>query len=585
MNSLDINESSNKILNDYNIHKSTSFGLALRKILHIVSFGAISANPLLDESIKKIVSNINFQPIGQNRNVVEQLIKLAGNENASDKSILILNHVMGALDASTVSSEDIKDKIASQDFLVINNPFDPESFALGTHSLFPVKIGDIQYKCAESAFQAQKFDDSEIQKQFEDLSGIEAHLLADKLKKEVRSDWAKEAPTIMKNTLSLRSEQNEEYKKLLVASKGSYLVANSDNDFWGDGNGEGQNILGKLLMEERKNCQGEGIAVPTLQYLHFIENSSIPVASDFKVCTYNLGSGMGDYHQLFGAKENKEGVKDFWNDSSLNRKTGEDKESDEFMKDLEETRKKLQLEVADSIFNTSSADVFCFQEVMQDNTFLLDNLGKKGFEIIRPLKKDGSPSLHSDTAIAINTKKFKDIKNQSFTEFSSNSDVAMATAIDKATGNKVTFLSGHIGGFNLEVSYEEMKIRAESSDNAIKEIIKKINKICQDSDMVVIGADFNASKEIYQDRFDPLEDDGYQIHSTGKATNLTTSPQFAKDLRERPLDHFAVKSTLENRVTILETPKDITLDPISSPSDHLPIFMKVEHIKKFNVES
>jgi hypothetical protein len=72
------------------------------------------------------------------------------------------------------------------------------------------------------------------------------------LERKIIKNWDK--ITAMKKTLEAKFS-NEILKKKLLATKSAFLVENGDaghDAFWSDfGDGSGQNMMGKLLMELR----------------------------------------------------------------------------------------------------------------------------------------------------------------------------------------------------------------------------------------------------------------------------------------------------------------------------------------------
>lgn len=564
------NNSVTDILSKYETKApQTSSELLGRKILRFLTFGKTSLNPELNKSIRQVLKlTPEVFDSDESMQALESLSKKAESESARRSLKQELDHTIGALKTKDITPEKMGKELEKNDFLTINNPYDSASFALGTFSLFPVDYKGLTFTCAEAAFQAQKFEDPQIQKQFVNLTGIQAQTLVDELKPQIRKNWGDTAVGEMKAILAARSTQNPAYKELLLASKYTFLVAHSRQPTWGDGKGKGQNILGNLLMEERKTLGGTGKVPPPPQYY---QEFNIATRNEYKVCSYNLGASDGDYMQLLAKikKDEPETLNKLWTDPDPT-----------FFKDAEAlvapVRKKLQEEIANFLFDPSKGDVFCLQEVTESNKDLLEILKARGFEIIYMENKSKTVP---DSVIAVNKAKFKDIQNQSFLAAHSI-DVAMVTAIDKGTGKKTTFVSAHLTPFDIEAKKEN--IEASQSEGQVRAIVKKVNQTCEDSDMVIFGGDFNASPEIHEGLFHPLMNEGYEIHSTGEATNITTNPKYAREMIERELDHFATKNNLaDHTIEVLKTPKEISLDPMSNFSDHLPIFLKVsEEAKK-----
>jgi predicted NAD-dependent protein-ADP-ribosyltransferase YbiA (DUF1768 family) len=519
-----------------------------RAIANVVTQGAVSANPKLDSMINHVIQAMKSTQFDflENKQSLESLARIANNDGASSSVIEQLREAFvheeqknepivyanGVNLAKDVSTAQVEKKARENGFLVVNNPHDPESFSLGTFAPYQVTIkDDATYECAESAYRAQKYANLETRKRFVDLSGLEAFNLDRELqssKEPLKPNWDRnKEEKMMKEILKQCSLQRPQFKERLLASGSSYLVSHSTGGFWGDGgDGMGENRLGKLLMELRKELGGSTgvVSAPPEYFSHY----QLPhrIMLDFKVCTYNLGASWADYIQLMGHPEPLKAGEDIWSDEGV-------KAASEAKEKLIEARKKLQKEIAENLFTSSQSDVFCLQEVQADNSPLLKIFSKNGFEIIRPLKGNSQPDENSDTALAINKKKFKDIKNLSYMDaLSDNVDFSMATAIDSANGKKVAFVSGHISGFPLEnlsqlddeIFKNQMRATAESGDNQIKGLLQRIKETCEDCDIILFGGDMNASPDIYKERFALFEDAGFETSSPSSPSALTTRP-------------------------------------------------------------
>lgn len=115
-----------------------------------------------------------------------------------------------------------------------------------------VMFDGIVYSNAESAFQAQKCVVYEDRKKFCNLTGAEARSLGRKV--VLRSDWELSKVSIMKSIIRAKFLQNQDLASNLISTGDMELVEeNTWNDrFWGVCNGEGQNMLGRILMDTRK---------------------------------------------------------------------------------------------------------------------------------------------------------------------------------------------------------------------------------------------------------------------------------------------------------------------------------------------
>ena len=90
-------------------------------------------------------------------------------------------------------------------------------------------------------------------------SAHEAFKIAERNKLIRRSDWDDVKVDFMRKILRLKAHQHEYVHRKLLATGDRELVENSwRDDFWGWGpNRDGQNMLGKLWMEVRKELRGQ----------------------------------------------------------------------------------------------------------------------------------------------------------------------------------------------------------------------------------------------------------------------------------------------------------------------------------------
>ena len=107
----------------------------------------------------------------------------------------------------------------------------------------------ITFKNSEAMYQAMKCPLRA--REFSNLSAQEAKHLGRRV--NLREDWEEVKDEIMKYCLRSKFDQNPELKTKLIKTNGLYLKeANTWGDkYWGVVNGEGKNMLGKLLMELR----------------------------------------------------------------------------------------------------------------------------------------------------------------------------------------------------------------------------------------------------------------------------------------------------------------------------------------------
>lgn len=113
-----------------------------------------------------------------------------------------------------------------------------------------VEYNGCTYRCAESAFQAQKCADEEEKKLFNHIDGF----LAKKYGKKVslRKDWNAVRVSIMEEIIREKFLQHPDLARKLAEVEGVISEDNYWKDtFWGVCNGEGKNNLGKILMKIR----------------------------------------------------------------------------------------------------------------------------------------------------------------------------------------------------------------------------------------------------------------------------------------------------------------------------------------------
>lgn len=115
----------------------------------------------------------------------------------------------------------------------------------------PIKLGGVVYTCAEAAFQAVKLEDKSQRSRFAGLSGSTAKALGRTV--QLRKDWNDIRVDVMRWIVHEKFRQNPVLAELLKKTDPHELVeGNTWNDkFWGVCNGQGQNMLGKILMAER----------------------------------------------------------------------------------------------------------------------------------------------------------------------------------------------------------------------------------------------------------------------------------------------------------------------------------------------
>lgn len=145
-------------------------------------------------------------------------------------------------------------------------------------NFYPAKVyynGSIFFN-SEAAYQAQKCKDKSMQSLFEKLSADEAKRLGGKV--ECRDDWDEVKLPIMKEIVRAKFIQNKRLADFLTAT-GEILLLEGNHwkdYFWGVDikTGEGENNLGKILMELREDFKKNGIKEDNSTNLYSLKHIS-----------------------------------------------------------------------------------------------------------------------------------------------------------------------------------------------------------------------------------------------------------------------------------------------------------------------
>ncbi|WP_246314278.1 NADAR family protein [Paenibacillus foliorum] len=124
---------------------------------------------------------------------------------------------------------------------------------------YPVTLINKEWVTTEHYFQAQKFVGTEYEEEVRlAITPMEATRLGRDRNKPLRKDWEDCKVQIMREALIAKVEQHPRIKSILLSTGDCTIVEHTTNDaYWGDGgNGQGQNMLGKLLMEIRNGLDG-----------------------------------------------------------------------------------------------------------------------------------------------------------------------------------------------------------------------------------------------------------------------------------------------------------------------------------------
>jgi ribA/ribD-fused uncharacterized protein len=121
-----------------------------------------------------------------------------------------------------------------------------------------VFLKDRVWKTSEHYFQAQKFAGTEFEEKVRLApTPKEAAELGRNRKFPLRKDWETVKDDVMRDALRAKFTQHEDLRRILLGTKDATLVEHTANDnYWADGgDGSGQNMLGRLLMELREELK------------------------------------------------------------------------------------------------------------------------------------------------------------------------------------------------------------------------------------------------------------------------------------------------------------------------------------------
>ena len=124
----------------------------------------------------------------------------------------------------------------------------------------PVMYRGVECSCAETAYQLAKIIDTDIWEEYKDvfpmLSGKDAKEVGNCI--PLDGSWENKKIKVMEEVLRAKFINDDLMKYYLKQTEGILLVeynAWGDN-FWGIYRGSGQNMLGQLLMELRREILG-----------------------------------------------------------------------------------------------------------------------------------------------------------------------------------------------------------------------------------------------------------------------------------------------------------------------------------------
>lgn len=119
----------------------------------------------------------------------------------------------------------------------------------------PVKMKGKVWPTSEHYFQAQKFAGTKLESEVRKCKGpMDAANMGRDRSLPLRSDWESVKDNVMRTAVLAKFIQNDDCCEMLLSTGNATLVEHTKNDsYWADGgNGNGKNMLGKILMEVRE---------------------------------------------------------------------------------------------------------------------------------------------------------------------------------------------------------------------------------------------------------------------------------------------------------------------------------------------
>ncbi len=138
--------------------------------------------------------------------------------------------------------------------------FTPRFYAFDNFSAYAVEVWGMKFPTSEHAYQWRKYKDTYPELALEIFNATSAYKtkkIADANRDKVLSTQ-NEKIQFMETILRAKTEQHEKVRKLLLESGEKTIIENSpDDEFWGIGSGNGQNMLGKLWMKIRDEIKNQ----------------------------------------------------------------------------------------------------------------------------------------------------------------------------------------------------------------------------------------------------------------------------------------------------------------------------------------
>jgi ribA/ribD-fused uncharacterized protein len=123
---------------------------------------------------------------------------------------------------------------------------------------YPIKLKGKIWPTSEHYFQAQKFPGTEYEEQIRRAqSPMVAARMGRSRKRPLRSDWEAVKDDVMREAVRAKFAQHPVLCDILLGTGDALLVEHTKKDrYWGDGgDGQGKNMLGKILMQVREELR------------------------------------------------------------------------------------------------------------------------------------------------------------------------------------------------------------------------------------------------------------------------------------------------------------------------------------------
>lgn len=135
--------------------------------------------------------------------------------------------------------------------------YTPKFYALDNFSAYMVEIWGKKFPTVEHAYQWRKFNEANpdiAEAIFNATSPNAVKEISDANRDKVQSNFKDFNLQIMEDILRAKTEQHTKVKQVLKATSTKTIIENSPTDnFWGIGDGKGQNTLGKIWMKIRED--------------------------------------------------------------------------------------------------------------------------------------------------------------------------------------------------------------------------------------------------------------------------------------------------------------------------------------------